>query len=161
MKFKILPKNETSIATHKNSWGSFTIDTTRLYQTERTELSPAETKAQYGQDGLPWGNACIEREVFKGRQAVLSITISDDVTSIGKDAFASCAGLTSVTIPDGVTSIGEGAFKGCKSLTIKGNAGSYAKKNKIKFEAIQRTDFKEKTKIGFFNKFKIGKRKNG
>ncbi|MGN0107273.1 MAG: hypothetical protein ACI4A5_06215 [Hominilimicola sp.] len=42
------PKNKTSIATYKNSWGNFTIDTTRLYQVECIELSPAETKAQYG-----------------------------------------------------------------------------------------------------------------
>lgn len=45
-----------------------------------------------------------------------------------------------VTIPDSVTSISYRAFAGCESLTIKENAGScaeeYAKKYKIKFEAI-------------------------
>ena len=45
-----------------------------------------------------------------------------------------------VTIPEGVTEIGSSAFDGCKKLTIHAPAGSYveeyAKKNKIKFEAI-------------------------
>lgn len=39
------------------------------------------------------------------------------VTSIGADAFRSCAGLTSVTIPEGVTSIGAKAFSFCTGLT--------------------------------------------
>lgn len=39
------------------------------------------------------------------------------VTSIGKQAFANCAGLRSIEIPDSVTSIGERAFLNCNSLT--------------------------------------------
>ena len=46
-----------------------------------------------------------------------SITIPDDVTSIGDRAFYNCTGLTSITIPDGVTSIGSSAFSGCSGLT--------------------------------------------
>ena len=73
-------------------------------------------------------------------RALMNMTISDSVTSIGYDAFAYCSGLTnvtigsnvtqigdfafqrcsglmSVTIPDGVTSIGSFAFSGCSSMT--------------------------------------------
>ena len=48
---------------------------------------------------------------------ITSITISDSVTSIGKNAFYNCSGLTSITIPDSVTSIGNNAFRECTGLT--------------------------------------------
>ena len=46
-----------------------------------------------------------------------SVTIPDNVTSIGSLAFYGCSSLTSVTIPDSVTSIGSLAFQGCSGLT--------------------------------------------
>ncbi len=55
-----------------------------------------------------------------GRSLVL-LTIGNQVTSIGNQAFYSCSGLTEVTIPNGVTSIGNEAFYECtglKSVTI-------------------------------------------
>lgn len=48
---------------------------------------------------------------------IISITISDGVTSIGNYAFYNCSSLTSITIPNSVTSIRNGAFQYCKSLT--------------------------------------------
>ncbi len=48
---------------------------------------------------------------------ITSVTIGDNVTSIGHCAFYECRNLTSVTIPDNVTSIGYEAFYGCSSLT--------------------------------------------
>ena len=39
------------------------------------------------------------------------------ITRIEKEAFAGCAELTSITIPNNVTSIGCGAFAGCTNLT--------------------------------------------
>ena len=50
-------------------------------------------------------------------KTITSLTIPNDVTSIGERAFSGCTGLTSVTIPDGVTSIGSAAFDGCTGLT--------------------------------------------
>ena len=47
----------------------------------------------------------------------ISITIPDNVTSIGEDAYYGCRGLTNITIPDSVTYIGRRAFAGCLNLT--------------------------------------------
>ena len=44
------------------------------------------------------------------------MTIPEDVTGIGDEAFEGCKKLTSVTIPAGVTEIGCDAFKGCEKL---------------------------------------------
>ena len=45
-----------------------------------------------------------------------SITIPENITSIGQYAFAGWHGITSLTIPSSITSIEEGAFEDCDSL---------------------------------------------
>ncbi|MGI6493726.1 MAG: leucine-rich repeat domain-containing protein, partial [Candidatus Methanomethylophilaceae archaeon] len=46
-----------------------------------------------------------------------SVTIQENVTSIGDYAFYYCISLTSVTIPGSITFFGESAFEGCTGLT--------------------------------------------
>ena len=46
-----------------------------------------------------------------------NIKISNNVKSIGNNAFATCSNLESITIPDSVTNIGSNAFYSCTSLT--------------------------------------------
>jgi hypothetical protein len=70
-----------------------------------------------------------------------NLTIPDNVTSIGYEAFYNCSGFTGkLTIPNGVTSIGSYAFYNCNFTTIYGYADScaqkYAEKNNIPFEII-------------------------
>ena len=65
-------------------------------------------------------------------ESIKTVSISNNVTTIGDYAFYNCVNLTSITIPDSVTSIGEGTFAYCKGLstveipsteaTIKGSA---------------------------------------
>lgn len=55
-------------------------------------------------------------ECFRG-SALTSITVPNNVTSIGDDAFYYCTSLTSINIPDSVISIGDAAFYDCRSLT--------------------------------------------
>lgn len=56
-------------------------------------------------------------------EKITKITIGDDVTYIGRNAFRNCRKITSVSIPDSVKSIGDCAFEACYSLTnvILGN----------------------------------------
>ena len=56
-------------------------------------------------------------EVSPANTHLTSITIGENVTSIGDYAFANCKGLTSLTIANSVTSIGYFAFRNCNSLT--------------------------------------------
>ena len=48
---------------------------------------------------------------------IITVVMSDGLTSIGNYAFSNCTSLTSIDIPEGVTSIGDGAFRYCTSLT--------------------------------------------
>ena len=48
---------------------------------------------------------------------LFSVTIPNNVTSIGDYAFMDCSSLTSMTIPNSVTSIGNGAFSYCNRLS--------------------------------------------
>ena len=54
---------------------------------------------------------------FSNCSSLTSITIGNNVTSIGDSAFRGCSSLASITIPDSVTSIGDYAFSHCSSLT--------------------------------------------
>lgn len=58
----------------------------------------------------------IEKEAFRGCNALTAIYIPSSVTYIGGYAFYDCTGLTSVTIGSGVTSICEEAFNHCVAL---------------------------------------------
>ena len=57
---------------------------------------------------IPWYNY---------REQITSVTISNGVTTIGKNAFLDCKNLSSINIPESVTSIGDNAFYKCTSLT--------------------------------------------
>ena len=46
-----------------------------------------------------------------------SLTIGNNVTKIGAEAFRGCSGLTNINIPNSVTEIGDYAFCGCSGLT--------------------------------------------
>ena len=48
---------------------------------------------------------------------ITSVTLPNNLTSIGEKAFCNCPGLTSVTIPNNVTTVGENAYEGCASIT--------------------------------------------
>jgi len=55
--------------------------------------------------------------VFSDCTELVSISIPDSVTCIGKEAFSGCTKLESITIPDSVDKIDDGTFAGCSSLS--------------------------------------------
>ena len=75
---------------------------------------------------IPKGVTVIRKDAFSC-SSLQSVTIPDDVTKIGKRAFAGCSALRSVTIPDSVTKIGRSAFHGCSALQSVAIPGSVTK----------------------------------
>ena len=66
---------------------------------------------------IPENITSIGRCAFSGCEELTSITIPNSVTSIGSAAFEHCSGLTSIVIPDSVTSIDHWTFQYCTGLT--------------------------------------------
>ncbi len=66
---------------------------------------------------IPENVKTIGQEAFLQCTSLASVTIPNSVTLIGDRAFTGCTGLTSVMIPNSVTSIGDWAFAGCSGLT--------------------------------------------
>ncbi len=55
--------------------------------------------------------------IFAECTALQSVTLSENVVSIGESAFEGCVSLSSVSSTDGLASIGPYAFEGCIALT--------------------------------------------
>ena len=74
----------------------------------------------------------IGKRAFDGCSALTTLSLGEKIKTIGNYAFENCTSLTGVTIPQSVTSIGYYAFEGCthlNPLTIKGpitSMGNYA-----------------------------------
>ncbi len=63
------------------------------------------------------GGTIIPATAFSGWVNITSITIPDNITTIGASAFRNCSSLINFDIPQSVTSLGDRAFYNCSSLT--------------------------------------------
>ena len=100
---------------------TYSFDSEGFYNVE-IELADSVISMQFAETPLisieiSDGVTTIESEAFSGCSGLTSIDIPDSVTSIGDSAFNSCYGLTHVTIGSGVTNIGSSAFQYCYELT--------------------------------------------
>ena len=66
---------------------------------------------------IPNNVTSIGNNTFEGCTGLTSIIIGNGLKSIGDDAFEGCTGLTSLTLPESLTSIGEYALNQCSNLT--------------------------------------------
>jgi len=75
-----------------------------------------------------WGRNLVQYNSPCANKATLtSVSIGNNVNSIGDGDFYNCTGLTSITIPNSITSIGDQAFYYCsslKSITFSSNIAS-------------------------------------
>ena len=53
---------------------------------------------------------------FRGCSAVTSISLSNDVEALGEYSFMDCDGIIDIVIPENVKTIGEAAFSDCNAL---------------------------------------------
>lgn len=63
------------------------------------------------------GLTSIPSMAFKGCQKLISVTLPNQVESIGNSAFANCRRMTSIIIPNSVTTIDDYAFEHCYDLS--------------------------------------------
>ena len=66
---------------------------------------------------IPDGVKALRKDLFRGVQTLVSVTLPASVTSIGDYAFYRCSSLADVHLGDSITDIGYCAFAGCKALT--------------------------------------------
>ena len=59
----------------------------------------------------------LEDEIFKNCTSLESVTLPDNLVTIGSSTFKGCSSLTSIVIPNTVQQIGSSAFEDCTSLS--------------------------------------------
>ena len=59
----------------------------------------------------------VDDDAFAGYKNLKEIKLSNDLESIGCNAFRDCKSITNLFIPDSVENIGNGAFAGCENLS--------------------------------------------
>ena len=125
-----IPENVTSIgdyafrdcsALNKINWNAESV---RDFSQYNVVFSNAGTSGD-GIDVVFGDNVrCIPAYLFYGAGSppykspkIKTITLGNNVTSIGISAFRNCNAFSNITIPNSVTRIGSSAFKGCSSLS--------------------------------------------
>lgn len=59
----------------------------------------------------------IGNNAFQGYSNIVNVSLPETITSIGSSAFSGCKGLASINLSNSITTIGASAFRGCEKLT--------------------------------------------
>jgi len=76
---------------------------------------------------------------FYGCSKLKTVTIPENITTIGDNAFGNCSALETLTIPETVTSIGTKAFSGCTKLEAITIAASVTEIGSLAFDSNMKT----------------------
>lgn len=71
------------------------------------EVTGTGDMADFTASGAPW---------YSERDSVKAVSVADEITSVGNNAFYDCSNLADVALPDGLTEIGSNAFRDCEKL---------------------------------------------
>ena len=122
----VLSVNDDSVTIAEGNYNSSIHWGRTLSAAEVNQADYVLTRWPSEPDGLlPNSLGAIQDEAFKG-VAFRVVKLSDQTTSIGRDAFANCTNLSYIDIPAATTSIDSSAFNGTSGLTIIGKEGSTA-----------------------------------
>lgn len=100
-----------------SNWSEYTSDTIEgsstspYYTTQIPNVQNAQT-ISIGENVTSIGNYA-----FRGCTSLATATIPNTVTSVGTYAFYGCSSLANVTLPSSITDISNHMFNGCTSLT--------------------------------------------
>ena len=106
-----------SLLTHSGNWGATLYDEDTKDGLLINSNIVVRCRSWATNVTIPEDVTTIGNEAFSGCSCLISVSIPESVTAIGDEAFSDCSGLTSITIPKSVTTIGSKAFNGCSSLT--------------------------------------------
>ena len=121
IRYKIGEDNTVSVTTGNNQCSGVIVIPDQIVFAGKTYTVTSIGERAFAGSGLssitiPDNVKSIGINAFGGCRGMKSISIGNGVTSIGEGAFRECTGLTSVTIPNSVLSIGKKAFTDCSSL---------------------------------------------
>lgn len=84
----------------------------------------------------------IESGAFKDKTAIVSVSLSDSIVSVGDRAFEGCEALVSVELGKSLTTLGSEAFLGCDGLvaiTVAAGNNSFSSYNGVLFSRDGKT----------------------
>jgi len=88
-----------------------------LYSKDQTVLYRAPIAKEYGDFTLPEKVVEIKMNAFYGCNGLTSLTMSDNVATLGTGIFNGCKNLASVKLSSALTEIPDGTFYSCSALT--------------------------------------------
>ena len=114
----VTPSHLTSFINWNDKNTFFRVIDGDLYNGEGTALVQYALGKQDASYTPPTGVNTIASYALAYCQNIESVTLSEEVTSIGKEVFRQCLALTTVSLPDTLLTLGENAFFGCTALTL-------------------------------------------
>lgn len=113
LKTIVIPKSVSSIGSYSFS---YCYNLEKIYYSDNTGFVNTNTFMYCYQLNKVENISSVVGSMFQYCYSLMSVTISNTVTSIGNNAFNGCYSVSQLTIPSGVTSIENSAFGNCYGM---------------------------------------------